>query len=45
MSYVQLFIHAIVRTYKSEYTLPTDERIQFLYKEIWGIIFVMEYRK
>jgi REP element-mobilizing transposase RayT len=38
MSYVQLFIHAVVRTYKSEHTLPTDERIKFLYKEIWGII-------
>jgi REP element-mobilizing transposase RayT len=38
MSYVQLFIHAVVRTYKSEHTLPTDEHIKFLYKEIWGII-------
>lgn len=38
MSYVQLFIHAIIRTYKSEYTLPTDACIQSLYKEIWGII-------
>ena len=38
MSYVQILIHAIVRTYKSENTLPTDERIQFLYQDIWGII-------
>jgi len=38
MSYVQLLIHAVVRTYKSEPTLPTDERVKFLYREIWGII-------
>jgi REP element-mobilizing transposase RayT len=38
MSYVQLLIHAIVRTYKSEPTLPTDEKIKFLYNEMWGII-------
>ena len=38
MSYVQLFIHAVIRTYKSERTLPTDDRVKFLYKEIWGII-------
>ena len=38
MSYVQLFIHAVVRTYKSEKTLPTDERIKFLYQYMWGII-------
>jgi REP element-mobilizing transposase RayT len=38
MSYVQLLIHAIVRTYKSEQTLPDDERIKFLYQEMWGII-------
>ena len=38
MSYVQLFIHAVVRTYKSEHTLPTDERIEFLYRDMWGII-------
>ena len=38
MSYVQQFIHAIVRTYKSENTLPTDERVKFLYQDIWGII-------
>ena len=38
MSYVQIFFHAVLRTYKSENTLPTDERVKFLYKEIWGII-------
>jgi REP element-mobilizing transposase RayT len=38
MSYVQLFIHAVVRTYKSELTLPSDERVKFLYQEMWGII-------
>jgi REP element-mobilizing transposase RayT len=38
MSYVQLLIHAIVRTYKSEPTLPTDEKVKFLYQEMWGII-------
>ncbi|MDR0941934.1 MAG: IS200/IS605 family transposase [Bacteroidales bacterium] len=38
MSYVNLLIHAIVRTYKSELTLPTDDRIKFLYQEMWGII-------
>ncbi|MDR0612697.1 MAG: transposase [Dysgonamonadaceae bacterium] len=38
MSYVQLLIHAIVRTCKSEPTLPTDERVKFLYREMWGII-------
>ena len=38
MSYVQLFIHAIVRTYKSETTLPTDDRVKFLYQDMWGII-------
>ncbi|MDR1341826.1 MAG: transposase [Prevotellaceae bacterium] len=37
MSYVQLLIHAIVRTYKSELTLPTDEKVKFLYREMWGI--------
>ena len=38
MSYVQLLIHAVIRTYRSENTLPTDDRVKFLYKEIWGII-------
>jgi REP element-mobilizing transposase RayT len=38
MSYVQLLVHAIVRTYKSEPTLPTNEKVKFLYQEIWGII-------
>ena len=38
MSYVQLLIHAVIRTYKSENTLPTDDRIKFLYQDIWGII-------
>jgi REP element-mobilizing transposase RayT len=31
-------IHAVVRTYKSEQTLPTDDRVKFLYREMWGII-------
>jgi REP element-mobilizing transposase RayT len=38
MSYVQILIHAIIRTHKSENTLPADERIKFLYQDIWGII-------
>ena len=38
MSYVELLIHAVVRTYKSENTLPTDDRVKFLYQNIWGII-------
>ena len=38
MSYVQQFIHAVIRTYKSENTLPIDERVKFLYQDIWGII-------
>jgi len=38
MSYVQLLIHAVVRTYKSEKTLPMDESRKSLYKEIWSII-------
>ena len=38
MSYVQLLIHAVVRTYKSEHTLPTDNRIKILYQVIHGII-------
>ena len=38
MSYTELLYHAVVRTYKSENTLPTDERVKFLYKDIWGII-------
>jgi len=38
MSYVQIFIHAVIRTYRSEGTLPADDRVKFLYKEIWGII-------
>jgi len=38
MSYVELLIHAVVRTYKSENTLPTDDRVKFLYQVIWGII-------
>jgi REP element-mobilizing transposase RayT len=38
MSYVQLLIHAIVRTYKNELTLPADEKVKFLYEEMWGII-------
>ena len=38
MSYTELLYHAVVRTYKSETTLPTDDRVKFLYKNIWGII-------
>ena len=38
MSYVQILIHAVTRTYKSENTLPTDDRIKFLYQDMWGII-------
>ena len=38
MSYVQLLIHAVVRTYKSEKTLPIDDCRKLLYKEIWSII-------
>ena len=38
MSYVQLLIHAVIRTYKSENTLPTDDRVKFLYQDMWGII-------
>jgi REP element-mobilizing transposase RayT len=38
MSYVQLLIHAVIRTYRSEPTLPTDEKAKFLYQEMWGII-------
>ena len=38
MSYVQLLIHAVVRTHKSEPTLPTDDKVKFLYREMWGII-------
>jgi REP element-mobilizing transposase RayT len=38
MSYVIILIHAIIRTYKSEPTLPADDRIKFLYREMHGII-------
>jgi REP element-mobilizing transposase RayT len=38
MSYVQLLVHAIVRTYRSELTLPADERVKFLYQDMYGII-------
>ena len=38
MSYVQNLIHAVFRTYTSEDTLPTDDRVKFLYQDIWGII-------
>jgi REP element-mobilizing transposase RayT len=38
MSYVNLLIHAIVRTYKNQLTLPSDDRVKFLYREMWGII-------
>ncbi len=38
MSYVNIMIHAVVRTYKSEQTLPTDDKIKFLYQEMCGII-------
>jgi len=38
MSYTQILFHSVFRTYKSENTLPTDDRIKFLYQQIWGII-------
>jgi len=38
MSYVQILIHAVVRTYKSEKTLPTDDSVKFLYQDMWGIV-------
>ena len=38
MSYVQILVHAVVRTHKSEQTLPTDEKITFLYQVMHGII-------
>ena len=38
MSYVQLLIHAIVRTYKSEATLPAGEKVKLLYQKMGGII-------
>ncbi|GHT38843.1 hypothetical protein FACS189437_00640 [Bacteroidia bacterium] len=38
MSYVNLLIHAVIRTKASEQTLPTDDRVKFLYQEMWGII-------
>jgi REP element-mobilizing transposase RayT len=38
MSYVQLLIHAVIRTYCNRPVLPTDERRKFLYRYIWGII-------
>ena len=37
MSYVQSLSHAVIRTYKNENTLPTDDRRKFLYQEMWGI--------
>ena len=38
MSYVEIFIHAVVRTYKSEHTLPADEQRKTLYRIMHGII-------
>ena len=38
MSYVQSIYHAVIRPYRSESVLPADERIKFLYQDIWGII-------
>jgi REP element-mobilizing transposase RayT len=38
MSYVQLLIHAVVRTHRSQPTLPTDDRTKELYQIMWGII-------
>ena len=38
MSYVQQLFHAVVRTYKNENTLPTDDHVKFLYRNMWGII-------
>jgi len=38
MSYVQNFYHAVIRPYRSESVLPTDDRRKFLYQDIYGII-------
>ena len=38
MSYTELLIHLVFRTYRSAPTLPTDERVKVLYQIIWGII-------
>jgi REP element-mobilizing transposase RayT len=38
MSYTNQLIHAVVRTHKSEPTLPSDYRVKFLYQEMYGII-------
>lgn len=38
MSYVQVLIHSVFRTYASVPTLPTDKSIEFLYRYILGII-------
>ncbi|GHV03554.1 transposase [Campylobacterota bacterium] len=38
MSYTNILIHAVIRTKASEQTLPTDDRVKFLYQEMWGII-------
>ena len=41
MSYVQLLIHGVIRTYKSENTLPTDDHIKFLYKDLKMSIYLL----
>ncbi|MDR0866550.1 MAG: transposase [Candidatus Symbiothrix sp.] len=38
MSYVQILIHAVIRTYRSEPTLPMDDNRKHLYRYVWGII-------
>lgn len=38
MSYVNVLIHAVIRTYKSEQSLPEDDKITTLYRIIWGIL-------
>ena len=38
MSYVQNLLHIVFRTYASQNTLPTDDRVKILYQYIWGVI-------
>jgi REP element-mobilizing transposase RayT len=38
MSYTQILIHAVIRTYKGEPTLPTDERVKYFYQIAHSVI-------
>jgi hypothetical protein len=38
MSYVKILIHAVIRTYRSDPTLPMDDNRKHLYRYINGII-------